>query len=271
MLKFERTQWQNQQDLFSKVCANELTGFVLENAMTGEQIDTVKRVIEENKTVFYTDLNNGNGFSLPGMFGQLHKTQPADQVDSYFRNIQPFCQAVDRSCGFTLSIWLEKTLGAVIDPNRLSVLPSFLPYSFRIVHPNKGGLNIHKDEDLLPYIHDSVSGEIERYIEPGSMMSWFFTIQAPGSGGELWVADSDYRSYQKKGQYELISPDGQIIPESAIDHLKVQTPTGSLLIFRGGSYWHQVLPPSPDSNDRITFGGFFAQSKQDENLYYYWS
>ena len=270
MLKFETASGADVSGLFSRVCDHELTGFVLRDALGADTIAMLKHTIEANKQEFYTDLNNGNGFSIPGMFGQLHKTQPVENVDKYFADIPGFCAATDRSSALDVCTILDSILNNVLSPAHAEVLPGFLPYSFRVVYPDRGGLDIHKDGDLLPYIHDNISRQIQQYIVPGTLMSWFFSLQSPDTGGELWVADSDYSQCEKQGQYDLVDAQGAVIRESEISHIRVATPTGSLLVFRGGSYWHKVLPPQHGHEVRITFGGFFAQAR-DGDRYYYWS
>jgi hypothetical protein len=270
MLKFER--YENLK-LFNKlpdILNDSITGIVIENTLTHEEQILFKNVILELKDKFYNDLNEGNGFSLPCMFGQLYNSRPKELIETYFRQINFFREATNKAANLDFDAWLHNKLQSHFVPFNALPLPDFLPYSFRVVFPKRGGLFIHQDGQLLPYIHEEVSIKIRQHIVPETMMSWYFTLQDPESGGELWVADSKYFDYSKDGQFDMKSPEGKTITAENMDHIKVNTPTGSLLIFKGGSYWHKVIPPADNACDRITLGGFMAQGL-DKQTIYYWS
>ncbi len=269
MLRFETFHTQNEFDL-NAILDDDVTGFVYLNILTPSHIAMFKNAIVKLRDTFSHDLNDGNGFSLPGMFGQLHKTQPIEVVDEYFNLITPFTQLVNQTTNTDIGDWLKSTLQTYFKPYPIEILEGFLPYSFRIVWPKRGGLFLHKDGDLLPFIHDTVSERILQKIVPETMMSWFFTIQSPEMGGQLWVADKKYSNHKKEGQFRLKNELGHVITEAEMEHIEVSTPTGSLLLFKGGAYWHKVLPPNMDSIDRITLGGFMAKAKGQEKIYY-WS
>ncbi len=270
MLKFERYYNGRSEKLLSDIIADSITGMVIENCLADKECEHFKKIIIALKTSFFHDLNNGNGYSLPAMFGQLHKTQPIDLVAEYFKQIEGFCRAVNHAAGIDVAQWLQSSLEKYFTPYNCLPLPGFLPYSFRVVFPAKGGLFVHKDGQLLPYIHDEVSEKIVQYILPETMMSWYFTLQDPIEGGELWIADNLYDDCVKDGQFAMLKPEGKRIELDEMEHIKVKTPAGSLLMFKGGCYWHKVIPPEKDFGDRITLGGFMALSP-DRTTVYYWS
>lgn len=270
MLKFEFNHWHNKNPVINRIINSEITGTVLSDALGSEQLRLLTGVIERLKPTFFTDLNDGNGFSLPAMFGQLHKSLPTQLVDNYKQGIGPFCSAADEAAGTTLGQHINNWLADAFSPYNTLPLPDLLPYSFRIVYPGRGGLSIHKDGELLPFIHDSVSHLIETYIQPHTMMSWYFTVLDPAMGGELWVADSDFGHYKKDGPVNMAGPRGDLIVATEMPHTEVKTPTGSLLMFKGGNHWHKVNPPAPGNCNRITMGGFMALSQTGDTIYY-WS
>ena len=270
MLKFERFKEGVAEKPFSAIIDDIVTGMVIEDSLNTEECEMFIKVIQAIKPYFFHDLNSGNGYSLPGMFGQLHKTQPEYLVHSYFMQIEDFCKAASSAANINIVMWLHEKISRYFTPYKCAPLPGFLPFSFRVVFPKHGGLFIHQDGQLLPFIHDEVSKKIHQYILSETMMSWYFTLQNPESGGELWVADSRYFSYSKDGQFDMKSPEGNKMKAEDMDHIKVNTPTGSLLMFKGGSYWHKVIPPADNACDRITLGGFMAQGL-DKQTIYYWS
>lgn len=270
MLQFERYPNGSLDKNLTHIIDNKITGIVVEDAINNEEKTILLTLIKDLKSNFIHDLNEGNGYSIPGMFGQLHKSQPKHIVQDYFEQIDKFCSEASKSAGYDMNEWLQKKLRFYFFPFICKVLPGFLPYSIRVVFPKKGGLFVHKDGQLLPYIHEEISEVIQQYILPETMMSWYFTLQEPYSGGELWVADNLYDDCVKEGQFAMLKPDGTKIEVDQMSHIKIKTPTNSLLMFKGGSFWHKVLPPSDDAEDRITLGGFMAKAR-NEDLIYFWS
>lgn len=272
MLQIETLPWvKMSKPLLPAIVSGDITGVVIFDVIETEVVVKFKETIRNLKHHFFNDLNQSNGYSLPSMFGQLHKTKPINLVNKYFFEIETFCSNCNEQTGFNVTEFLSGILTKSFKPYVGKPLPGFLPFSFRIVLPNKGGLFLHRDGDLLSYIHTEPSERIQQFIQTESMMSWFFTLQQPQTGGELWIADSKYSNLEKHGSVGLKSADGVIIEnEDLLKHLKVKPPEGSLLMFKGGSCWHKVISPSLSNKERITLGGFMALGK-DSKTVYYWS
>ena len=232
MLQFDTSLWKEELQVLPSILTNRISGVVLYEAL---DISINKKFIagvEELRPHFYNDLNQSNGYSLPGMFGQLHKTQPAEVVQKYFEGIEPFCSKCNEVCGFDVAEFITTIFEGAFQPYAAETLPGFLPYSFRVVFAGKGGLFLHRDRELLAHIYDEPSQRIQHLVQPDTMMSWFFTLQQPQAGGELWVADSRYTELQKAGAVQLKQPDGTIIEdENELQHLLIKTPERSLLMF----------------------------------------
>lgn len=269
MLKFHRCTLYDQPPVVDDMLAGRLTGAVIEEVLDPETVRRLLALIEPLSVRYRTDLNHGNGFSLPGMFGQLHKHQLMHAVEDYFNNIVPFVEDAEKLFGDGLQSQLEDALSRVLAPYPIQPLATLLPFSFRVVFAGKGGLSLHKDGDLLPIIHDRVEELIRTSIDPETMMSWFFTLQQPEHGGELWVADSIYGSHIKTADTALQSPEGALMDASETIHTSVNTPSGSLLVFRGGNHWHSVRPPEVGCQHRITLGGFMAMSRTRDHIVYW--
>ncbi|MCF8256204.1 MAG: hypothetical protein K9J06_01535 [Flavobacteriales bacterium] len=269
MLKFHHCPVVHLGPIVDKMLEGSLTGAVIEDMLAPETVQQLLELMVPLNGRFRTDLNHGNGFSLPGMFGQLHKHQHMHAVEDYFNDIGPFVQDAEELFGGGLQSLLEKALTRVLVPYSIQPLATLLPFSFRVVFAGMGGLSLHKDGDLLPIIHQSVEELIRTTIDPDTMMSWFFTLQQPERGGELWVADSSYGQHLKIANTTLQAPDGTLTDATRTDHIKVCTPVGSLLVFRGGNHWHSVVPPAIGCRDRITIGGFMALHRTEGHIVYW--
>lgn len=270
MLKFERFN-HGEDTTFNirQIIEGTVTGWVAEEVLSETDVNGLIAAMQKSERLV-SDLNNGNGYSVPFLFGELHQSKPKEKIQLYFGGIKFFLHEVNEALKYNLTDWVSNVLGHYFQPYHSLPLPGFLPFSFRKVFAGKGGLYLHQDGKLLPYIHEEVSREIQKYILPETMMSWYFTLQDPQQGGELWVADSDHNDYTKEGQFTIKDPLGNIVNEEDMKHLKIKTPTGSLLMFKGGTHWHKVIPPAEGCLERITMGGFMALSP-DETTIYFWS
>jgi hypothetical protein len=270
MLKFSQYERSQARRLIDDVLLSNVTGGVVHDALDKGVQGALLTTLSTFSREYVRDMNAGNGYSLPGMFGQLHRSLPEEMVGDYFETITPFCHDADALSGLCVQNLIQTLLGERTETLRPQLLEGFLPYSFRVVLPGRGGLFVHQDEQLLPYVQPQVGERIAQHITPGSMMSWFITLQCPQQGGELWVADNTYSNYAKDGQHHLVSPTGHRIEAGSCPHELVRTPAGSLLIFKGGTYWHKVIPPAMDSCERITLGGFMAMGTDGRTLHF-WS
>jgi hypothetical protein len=269
MLKFIRLGADATVAVAHDMLQGNITGAVIEGMLNPTVVAKLLTLLDPLSSRFRTDLNHGNGYSLPGMFGHLHKHQQMHAVEDYFNDIGPFVLESEKLFGDGLQSLLEHALSKVLRPYTVSPFPGLLPFSFRVVFAGKGGLSLHKDGDLLPIIHERVEGLIRTTIDPDTMMSWFFTLQQPEIGGELWVADSSYGRHIKTADTVLQAPDGSSVHASDAVHTKVSTPAGSLLVFRGGNHWHSVVPPLAGCSDRITLGGFMALTRPGDSIVYW--
>ncbi|MCS6933625.1 MAG: hypothetical protein NZM35_00560 [Chitinophagales bacterium] len=272
MLRFERFTHRNGNAPFNvrHIIQCEVTGYVVEDILSVDDIDFLFNILNRTSENFIADLNYGNGYSVPYLFGSVYRSKPKEEVQRYFNTIIPFLNAADEAGNTDVTRWIVNKIYMYFKPFELRPLQGFLPYSFRVVLPGKGGLYLHQDGKLLPYIHEEVGNLIGQHILPDTMLSWYFTLRNPSKGGELWVADSIYDNCIKEGQFTIKDPNGNIIAEEAMKHEVVETPAGSLLMFKGGTYWHKVIPPAAHDTERVTLGGFAALST-DEKSIYFWS
>jgi hypothetical protein len=127
MLTFKQQNYSSYQPAINAILKDDITGIVVENSINKEILDILKNSLTSLKQQFFTDLNDNNGFSLPGMFGQLHKTQPFAEVDNYFQNIKPFCAAVDIAAGFCVQDWIRQQLTVFLILSELPNCRVFCP------------------------------------------------------------------------------------------------------------------------------------------------
>lgn len=254
----------------NEILASKITGVLVYEAMSDNLCNKIIALIDYLKATFFTDLNYSNGFSLPIMFGQLYQGGPVNDCEKYFKQIPDFLRKVNEELEINLASYLQDSFYKFFSPYFAEPLPAHLPFSIRVLHSGRGGLFMHIDKELLSYIYKEVGEKLKQLIQPDSMMSWFYTIQSPEKGGELWVSDSRYDNCKKEGQFHLKDEMGNLIHEDEMENIKVSTPKGSLIMFKGGNYWHKVIAPVKGYKERITLGGFMALSSDGSKIYY-WS
>lgn len=246
-----------------------VTGVVIDEVLTGGEIHRLLGIIPGLEGEFRTDLNYGNGFSLPSMFGQVKRHEDMQSLESYLDDISRFPLRAEACFGGRLSQLIEGKLSSCFGPMPLRPIEGLLPFSIRVVFPLRGGLFLHRDGELLPAIHERLEATLRENIIPDTMMSWFLTLQQPERGGELWVADSRYSDHSRESNTSLRSPDGVVMGIDDMESELVSPAAGSLLMFHGGAYWHRVLPPADGCCDRITLGGFMALSTDRREVCYW--
>jgi hypothetical protein len=242
--------------------------------ISGAIEDTVRvklmSALEKLKTIFFRDLNAGNGYSVPTMFGQLYNVKNSLEIHEYYSKVPSFLNEVNNSTGINISEYIDKLLSQYFQPYKVEILPGFLPFSIRVLYPGKGGLHIHRDEDLFPYIDKLINSKIQELILPETFMSWFITLEEAEAGGKIRIAHPIFCNYKKINDYSFEHVENKTrISLEDIKGLEVETPKGSLFLFNGGDFWHSITSVS-GVRERVTLGGFMALSI-DKSLMYYWS
>lgn len=260
----------NKTGGISDILSGKHTCSIIPDVMSKEMCQKIINALEVLKPTFFRDLNAGNGYSLPTMFGQLYNIKDLSEIEGYFSQVSIFLKSLNEVTAMDMSKFVHDTLSRFFTPYETQILPDFLPFSLRVLYPNKGGLFIHRDEDLFPYIEESISSKIQANISSETMMSWFITLEEAEYGGNIRIAHPVFCKYKKLDEQKFEHEEnGHQISLEDIIGLEVETPKGSLFLFNGGDFWHSITPVSGAAG-RVTLGGFMALSK-DKSKMYYWS
>ena len=137
------------------------------------------------------------------------------------------------------------------------------PLVFRRL-PAGGRIPPHAElEQLTRAPYDDFRAE----LDPATLLSFFVCLQTPQGGGALRVHDlrwADYDSRQDRGGHT--QPAAQLIGQP---HHEPEIQTGSLVVFDGGRWFHEVTPVV-GARERWTTGGFIAKSATEDRLLF-WS
>lgn len=179
-----------------------------------------------------------------------HRAHTADVFPSGFDAIAQIEASLGRTAG-----------GRPVELARARDGRAFTPYTLRRLADGKG-IGLHHDYHYRLAMYK----ELAPLLDTTTLVSWVFTLQRPGGGGELMV-------------YGL-TPDDPDIPkrpngwpdaaavEQMFDHESFATNAGDLFLLASGRCYHRVTPVVGAS--RVTMGGFLAFDATRERVLY-WS
>ena len=87
MVIFKKYDFDITDPGIENIIRNDITGIIINNVLSENECDEILKIIPRLKDDYFTDLNDQNGYSLPSMFGQLHKSQPYQLATKYFNDI----------------------------------------------------------------------------------------------------------------------------------------------------------------------------------------
>ena len=251
----------------------ELTGVIVENALPEEMIDQAVRCLaSDEEAPAWGSPNQG----MPG--GEL-RTIGAAATPTFTARRGPdrdtYAASAEAHGAWTRTIFdggdatgeIQTVLSGLYH-GRPSGPPAFddeidwLPYNYRALDP---GVQIYSHHDN--HYGLSIYEQLDAGYDRSTLLSWFITLQAPSSGGELVV-------YGLWGS----DPNPPMLPTRFLDtaalerdFLKetVSLKAGDLVVFDSGRHVHRVTPVEGDA-PRLTLGGFLTAAT-DQSRLVFWS
>jgi hypothetical protein len=125
------------------------------------------------------------------------------------------------------------------------------------VLPPGSGIELHCDNNLA---HHPSYRHLKTLLDINHQMSYFVPISAPESGGELVLYEREWsRDDDADTEYVYEKPMSTVAGRA---HMTVRPGVGDLLIFAGGTIYHEVTKVVGPGTRR-TIGGFLARSLDD--------
>lgn len=151
----------------------------------------------------------------------------------------------------------------------------FAKANLRILETSKNGIDIHCENAFLHQLTPTFSEWLKSKVDLENALSIFSVLQQPEKGGELFLYDLDWDTFQHKlndSTYEQRHTiDGDFFTARGVrdpQRKSIVLTEGDTIIFRAAQIWHAINKIEGDKN-RVTLGFFIAQG-HDNNLYY-WS
>jgi hypothetical protein len=168
--------------------------------------------------------------------------------------------------GFDARLAIEHVLqgtsgGRAVELARAADGREFTPYTLRRLGEGKQ-IGLHHDYHYRLAMYQ----ELAPLLDTTTLVSWVFTLQPPGGGGELMV-------------YGLVADDPDVPKtpggwpdveraDQLFEHTSIATQSGDLFLLASGRCYHRVTPIRGAS--RVTMGGFLAFDAARERVLY-WS
>lgn len=214
----------------------------------------------------------GSGFTFPVPFANVQDEESRDEYiasKKYFDNktLNLFNTSLNAEILNKLSL-LAGNL-SLVEPKFKTANDNFASATqIRCFKENMGGLTTHTGnyfQDMFQFFYQSLNENIGKHEQ----ISYFFSIQKPAIGGELFVYNLTWKEAQNKKEFQdnevILLVDGTELKTDEIEKTIISPEPGDLFIFHGGNIWHRVNEVS--KTHRITMGGFMAKSLISNQIY----
>jgi hypothetical protein len=143
---------------------------------------------------------------------------------------------------------------------------SYMGSSIRGVAPG-GAIDLHCENETVGF---PGMKHLSTLIDPRHQLSYYLTLAAPESGGEIWISRLRFSEGPGRALLNLERDTEDTLRRvEAYGGTAPRLTAGDLLIFDAGSHYHRVTPVT-GAKTRWTMGGFLALSR-DHSTVYYWS
>lgn len=254
-LTFNAESVSDYPDVINEIYQSKIDGILLKGVFSRAEMLVVKYKLE-NKDYQLETVGYGTtlGYVLAAASGNF---------DKYLRIAANFRSELKRLFSTSFEAKVEATLSKMSGERKVELTREddervYTPATFRFLHPNRGGIGLHRDNEFLVQPSYEYLNKVAKMV---NSLSYFIIVDTPEQGGDLVLYDVPLEQSEvrikdldlKKCPKRIITPD-----------------IGDMILFRGGNILHQVTPDVQGKKTRITIGGFLAISKDDKKIFY-WS
>ncbi len=151
---------------------------------------------------------------------------------------------------------LRATLERLAAPAAVGVPEGFHGLTVRVLSPPQA-VAVHSERHEWPSMR-----ELHRAVDFSTQLSFYLTLRAPASGGELVVYHRPPPG--REPRMEGVSPARAHAALAAFGQTRLHPGVGDLLIFNGGRFNHRVTPVR--GGERWTLGGFASPGRAPGTL-----
>ncbi|WP_414623435.1 tetratricopeptide repeat protein [Calothrix sp. CCY 0018] len=250
----------NGLDTIDLLYTDELDGILVKNVFSTKEIETAREHIDSLSPEFEQIIYGEKlGFSIMEATNDLNK---------YFQKASEFRLQLNQIFASEFETRIFNVFNHLHSLKNIKLLDRknhdiCIPAQIRIVHPGKGGLKAHTDNEVFEKYQ--VYNHLEEIKKDVDILSYFIVIDKPEKGGELVLYDllREQTTVSMKQDFYNCERD------NFLDNFRKQyinPDIGDMVISNGGRIWHKVADFDGDKN-RITVGGFLARSQDNQTIY----
>ncbi len=251
---------------------------VIRNFLNPSEISTVLQQLFNDEANTPPFLKNSKTY--PFSFASLDRSAPEfDQhLRQYFSDAKAFRNQFAASFGIDVERRFTDILTRLNNGHRARILDvddygSYLPFTIRIILPEKNHINLHCD-NMFSGFAPEFYGLLSDVAEVKNQLSFFTVLQAPEHGGQLSIFNVtwDVAKQFNIEEQSIILDDGRRLYAGRPEELyraQIELREGDLVVFAGGQMYHRIEEVY-GARMRVTMGGFIGFSKSNKDIYY-WS
>jgi len=256
----------------------KMDGVVIKSVFNPDELATIIKQLIANEQLSYHNLKESA--TLPISFAEIDANSPQlnNELLKYFRSCNSFTNSFSETYGVDVIERLNDIF-STLNLGKGSYVPkgpdenSFLPFTFRVILPEKCHIDLHCGNqfiDRFTHFYKYLTDDVEVHDQ----LSFFVLLQKPDTGGMLKIFNITYDDAEEfdlnaQSVTDKSGTSYQMNDPNQIFCLEPEMEAGDMIIFSAGKLWHRVSEVYGKTN-RITLGGFVGFNWQDEEAVF-WS
>ena len=277
-LEVDASELLGDERIIDRFKNRQVEGVIVHNVITESEAESIVGNLAKVKDELLTKEEICAAFPI-GFAAAAQKTENDEySLSNYFQESEKFVGSFEEAFGTNLIQRLERVFNLISSDKKYSVPAgfenegSFLPGQFRRIYPNVPGFPAHCG-NAFDALYSEFYVFLNKIVQTNNQLSYFIPLQYSESGGELTLYDKEWKEGQSMHSFhEFLDENGNAVDTQAEllnqKVMQIKPPVGSLLSFVGGEIWHKV-EPSVGTKDRITFGGFYGESKESNTFSFF--
>ncbi len=254
--------------------SGEYHGLILKNVLSKEEVATILKnlnSIPKGKKIF----NDKNNLYPRGFSSYTQKKLEDDDLSFklYFEEGKRYIDDFNQEFEVKIGERLQKIFNYIGNDRPFNFLyldeKGAFPHSqFRTLYPKVGLFPVHCENCHLSTFN-SFYDHLDNLVHVKNHKSYFILLNKPQRGGEILLFDIQWEEGQQWRPVDMIQlSNGKVIDPIKDKHIKkmlLEVNEGDMVLFSGGNIWHKVTRIM-GSKDRITLGGFFSTTKENNHI-----
>jgi hypothetical protein len=255
---------------------NKVHGYLIKNFMTKDEVDFALKQLSLLDPAANGEFSKNAGYSNPRSFSMLANERGINDelLTTYFTDLEKYNETLKKLFPFGYQERLFAFISKIennlpvetpyIDVNNKRM--QFTSSTIRVCFPGCGGMNTHVG-NMFRHIYPNFYNFLDKLMDVDGQISYFVMLSKPEQGGQLVLFDARWGEFvSPNDEGEIIRANGEKVLQKELDYQLIDPQPGDMILFNGGDIWHKV-DTLTGARDRITIGGFFAKTRDNQKIY----